>query len=369
MGSTDAVTNSSGAIIVKESFAAFGSRRGSNWQGQPSSADMAAIGDATRRGYTDHSLLDNVGLVHMNGRVMDPVLGRFLSADPYIDGELDTQGWNRYAYVQNNPLTLADPSGFESGPGYCIEFASGRDCIYTPDLYSPQPLVDSNRGLVVDNLGRVNTNIGGGPLAPRISPLDVGTGRFKVGGICTASTPVYYKENCAGTTAQCGTESFWRDWLIGRIASSVAGDPFAILNDGVNPISNEWLTPDQQNVAAGTAFATLATGGIAKAGLSAASSVPQLTGQMHHGISRPITKALAQHPNLKGLYTARDGRFVTQATDRAAHNGYDSFHRNLDAEVVGWIRGNPNATVQQFENYLRDLYKRPDVATRFPNGL
>ncbi len=119
LGSTDAVTNSSGTIIVKESFAAFGTRRnGATWSGAPSGADMTAIGDATRRGYTDHSMLDNIGLIHMNGRVMDPTIGRFVSPDPFIDGALDTQGWNRYAYVQNRPLALTDPSGFgKSGPG------------------------------------------------------------------------------------------------------------------------------------------------------------------------------------------------------------------------------------------------------------
>lgn len=119
LGSTEAITNASGAILVKESFAAFGARRGSNWSGSPSGSDMVAIGDATRRGYTAHTMLDNIGLVHMNGRVFDPVVGRFLSADPYIDGELNTQGWNRYSYVRNDPLSATDPTGFCTGTHIC----------------------------------------------------------------------------------------------------------------------------------------------------------------------------------------------------------------------------------------------------------
>lgn len=95
----------------------------------------------------------------------------------------------------------------------------------------------------------------------------------------------------------------------------------------------------------------------------------QLTGQIHHGISRTVHKALEAHPNLRGVYSARDPRFVTQAKDLASHRGYDTFHRNLDAEVAGWVRGNPNATQAQFESYLRGVYQRPDVAARFPNGL
>jgi hypothetical protein len=47
----------------------------------------------------------------MNGRVQDPILGRFVSADPGIPG-ISTQDFNRYSYVRNNPLSLTDPSGF-----------------------------------------------------------------------------------------------------------------------------------------------------------------------------------------------------------------------------------------------------------------
>jgi RHS repeat-associated protein len=60
-------------------------------------------------------MLDNLNLTHMNGRVYDQLLGRFLSADPYIDGALNTQSWNRFSYVKNNPLSFTDPSGFRIG--------------------------------------------------------------------------------------------------------------------------------------------------------------------------------------------------------------------------------------------------------------
>ena len=47
----------------------------------------------------------------MNGRVYDPRLGRFLSADPFVQFPSHTQSFNRYAYVLNNPLRYTDPSG------------------------------------------------------------------------------------------------------------------------------------------------------------------------------------------------------------------------------------------------------------------
>ena len=48
----------------------------------------------------------------MGGRGFDPVLGRFVSADPLYEDHHATQSWNRYSYVLNSPLTNFDPSGF-----------------------------------------------------------------------------------------------------------------------------------------------------------------------------------------------------------------------------------------------------------------
>jgi RHS repeat-associated protein len=112
LGSSAAITDSNGANPLYLSFDPFGKRRGSNWIGNPSSENWEDIAGTTRRGYTEHSMLDNLGLIHMNGRVQDPALGRFLSADPFIPDPMSTQSYNRYSYVQNNPLTLVDPSGF-----------------------------------------------------------------------------------------------------------------------------------------------------------------------------------------------------------------------------------------------------------------
>ena len=61
-----------------------------------------------------HEPLDEMGLVHMNGRVYDPLIGRFISADPIIQAPGMLQSHNRYAYVMNNPLNLTDPSGFSA---------------------------------------------------------------------------------------------------------------------------------------------------------------------------------------------------------------------------------------------------------------
>lgn len=63
------------------------------------------------RGYTGHEHLQGVGLVHMNGRLYDPVIHRFLMPDNFVQDPYNTQVYNRYGYALNNPLMYTDPSG------------------------------------------------------------------------------------------------------------------------------------------------------------------------------------------------------------------------------------------------------------------
>ena len=113
LGSTDLMTDRTGAVEGAMSFDAFGLRRSANEFGSYTDADRAGFDTSvTTRGFTGHEGLDAVGLVHMNGRVYDPLLGRFISADPYIPAPHLTQSYNPYSYATNNPLSYVDPDGF-----------------------------------------------------------------------------------------------------------------------------------------------------------------------------------------------------------------------------------------------------------------
>jgi RHS repeat-associated protein len=106
------VTNASGSIVQSLAYDAWGLRRNaSNWA--PLTSPFAGT-QPTERGYTGHEHLDTVELVHMNGRVQDPAIGRFISADPFIQAPFNAQSLNRYSYVWNNPTSLMDPSGFQT---------------------------------------------------------------------------------------------------------------------------------------------------------------------------------------------------------------------------------------------------------------
>lgn len=96
---------------------------------------------------------------------------------------------------------------------------------------------------------------------------------------------------------------------------------------------------------------------------------PNCKGQEHHPISRPIAKALEDHPSLKGHYKPRDPRFVARAKDEQSHCGYQQWHRDVDQEVINWLKTNSKATPQQFMDKLREIYSRPEMQARFPNGF
>lgn len=117
LGSVDVITDSAGAVVERQSFDAWGRRRtvaysAGTWTVTYPAAPASASSAETHRGFTGHEMLDAVGLVHMGGRIYDPITARFLSPDPFVQSPDNLQNLNRYSYVLNNPLSFTDPSGF-----------------------------------------------------------------------------------------------------------------------------------------------------------------------------------------------------------------------------------------------------------------
>ena len=99
LGSIVSLTDSIGVKVFQASYDAWGKQ----------TVSINTIG--FYRGYTGHEHLPEFGLINMNGRMYDSVLGRFLSPDNYVQAADFSQSFNRYSYCINNPLKYTDPSG------------------------------------------------------------------------------------------------------------------------------------------------------------------------------------------------------------------------------------------------------------------
>ena len=100
LGSVIAITNETGALREQMAYDSWGKRRtlnGAPVNGTPTPDNLDGVTD--NKGFTGHEMPDQLDLVHMNGRIYDP---------------LSSQSYNRYTYVWNNPTHMTDPTGFEA---------------------------------------------------------------------------------------------------------------------------------------------------------------------------------------------------------------------------------------------------------------
>ena len=116
LGSAVAITDQSGNLKERLEYDTWGKRRTLEGASTPDTLD----GQVDNKGCTGHEMLDLLDLIHMNGRVYDPLAARFLSPD-FINDAANGQSYNRYTYVLNNPTNLVDPSGYEEceSSSYC----------------------------------------------------------------------------------------------------------------------------------------------------------------------------------------------------------------------------------------------------------
>lgn len=119
LGSINYIVSSTGSILAEMAFDPWGKRRNTlDWRSLQPSSVLAAYSvlkkPITTRGFTGHEMLDESGIIHMNGRIYDPHLGRFLQADPIVQDPSIPGSLNRYSYVFNNPLNATDPSGYSA---------------------------------------------------------------------------------------------------------------------------------------------------------------------------------------------------------------------------------------------------------------
>jgi RHS repeat-associated protein len=122
MGSLTTITDISGNVVERRNYDPWGRPRNPNTLeyslNNPFGSNTTL---STLRGFTFHEHLDWFDLINMNGRMFDTHLSQFLNADPFITDYTNSQTFNRYSYVSNNPLKYTDPTGYigsnpNSGP-------------------------------------------------------------------------------------------------------------------------------------------------------------------------------------------------------------------------------------------------------------
>jgi len=97
---------------AQRTYDAFGKVRNTDYSDRP--GGVLSLADTTLRGFTGQEHVDNVQVIHMNGRIYDYQLGRFLGVDPIIGNPIKSQSLNPYSYIGNNPLSGVDPTGFKA---------------------------------------------------------------------------------------------------------------------------------------------------------------------------------------------------------------------------------------------------------------
>jgi RHS repeat-associated protein len=260
-------------------------------------------------------MLASVGLVHLNGRVYDPYLGRMTSADPMVGDPFSGQSWNRYSCVWNNPLAYTDPTGFCPG-----------ECIPTINPQAPRPsglmqLVDSVFKIAAGTICMMAGAVACLPMMPMI----VGVTSFYTAGVTSGSMAVALK---AGVIAA---------------ATALAFRGVGDLTGGSPGFDNPLFLPNVLGHALVGCGSAVASGG--KCGQGALSAaIPAAAGPLINGQGFSIG-SLIMNTTLGGLASvAGGGKFANGAVtgafgylaNQAGHNA--AYHEQLKNEIVDSLR-------------------------------
>ena len=274
LGSILAITSEAGAIIEKRHFDAWGNIANVA-DGQNNELDKLTFFD---RGYTGHEHLQGVVLIHMNGRLYDPKVHRFLQPDNYVQDPLNTQNYNRYGYCLNNPLKFTNPTGENWWDRNWKSVVTAVAAVATAvvivlSLGTATPLVvalwaGAGAGFVG---GAVGTALNGGNF-----------GESLVAGLVGAAAGAFFGVGGAYISAAIGA--------IGIVPGALSG---AFTSSTLGALSNLMAgRPWDENIALNATFSTIG-GGIS--GLSAAKASG--SGRWFGTASKPTPSVLAESLN------------------------------------------------------------------------
>jgi len=187
LGSSSVTTNASGVKTASALYKAFGETRYSS----------GALG--TDYKFTGQREQAELGLYFYGARWFDPSIGRFISPDTIVPTQTQgTQAWDRYAYVNNNPVRYTDPTGHDI-TGWCGNVCSGAakffDWVGAAISLGEAAIVDQFAVDVI--VAGCSTGVGCGPA--------IGAALIVDGLIAGPASPIGVAENVFGVAAFLAT--------------------------------------------------------------------------------------------------------------------------------------------------------------------
>ena len=240
LGSIVAITDLNGKLVEARHFDAWGKVL-SITDGNGNKLENLLLD----RGFTGHEHLQTVGLIHMNGRLYDPALHRFLQPDNYVQDPFNTQNFNRYGYCLNNPLLYTDPTGEWFVIDDAIAMLVGGVANLTINA------IQGNVTSFWSGLGYFAVGVGAGAASLYGGPLAAGA-VLGLGNNITSQVSQNGWSNISLTSAIIDTGiGMGSAYLGGQISSKLSGFSSKVFNSISSPILKNVLINSTSNAASG----------------------------------------------------------------------------------------------------------------------
>lgn len=250
-GSIMAITNQTGTVVERRHYDVWGNvSKFTNTAGTTvTDPDLTGGEFFFDRGYTGHEHFFRVGIIHMNGRIYDPVLKGFMSPDNFVQDPQNSQNFNRYAYCLNNPLMYTDPSG-EYGVWEGVAAAAIIATIIAAGNYTYQALTT---WMEFSPMGLYKSATIGGVTGAAMALVSYGVGSLAsqmfVNTACTATTTATSSQIAMNTIGKAAFQvvmhglsqgaitgvsggNFWQGFAAGAVSSVVSSGSMQF-NEGI----------------------------------------------------------------------------------------------------------------------------------------
>ncbi|MDR6985125.1 RHS repeat-associated protein [Rheinheimera pacifica] len=220
-GSTTSITNAAGSLLQQFIYDPWGKQ----YSVATNSLFNTYSNPGDSKGYTGHNMVNDFDVIHMGGRTYNPILGRFMQADPFIQAPSNLQNYNRYSYVLNNPMSYTDPSGYIAKKLY-------KGVLKATGVYAAQKFLLKNP--LLNAIAQIAVAYYGGPLASAMFNFEqsfVATGSLRS---ATKSAAISYASSYAlqgiGESSywgQAGTpQNIFANAMVGGVTADLQGGKF-----------------------------------------------------------------------------------------------------------------------------------------------